>query len=83
MYDAISDSQKMSYITLLWKDEKQSELPKNYRPISLLNVDYKILTKLLCNRLRPLLADIVHPDIVQSRVDLLLTAVSVTILETN
>ena len=68
VYDAmyelgtLSDSQKMSYITLLCKDEKHPELPKNYRPISLLNVDYKILTKLLCNRLRPLLADIVHPD---------------------
>ena len=52
----------MSYITLLCKDDNHVENMKNYRPISLLNVDYKILSKLLCNRLKPLLADIIHPD---------------------
>ena len=59
---SLSDSQKTSYITLLCKDENGKENPKNYRPISLLNVDYKILTKVLCNRLRPLLSELIHPD---------------------
>ena len=58
----LTDTQKMSYITLLCKDDNHAENMKNYRPISLLNVDYKILSKLLCNRLKPLLADTIHPD---------------------
>ena len=32
----------------------------NYRPIALINVDLKILTKTLSNRLRPVLPSIVH-----------------------
>ena len=59
---SLSDSQKVSYISLLCKNNNQPELCKNYRPISLLNVDYKIIAKVLCNRLRYCLADIIHPD---------------------
>ena len=59
---SLSKSQKLSYISLLCKNPDQPELCKNYRPISLLNVDYKILTKVLCNRLSASLAGIVHPD---------------------
>ena len=58
----LSESQKISYITLLCKNANEPELCKNYRPISLLNVDYKILAKALCNRLRFCLSDIIHPD---------------------
>ena len=35
---------------------------QNWRPISLLNVDYKILTKVLATRLSSVLEFIVHPD---------------------
>ena len=59
---SLCKSQKVSYISLLCKNVEQPEFCKNYRPISLLNVDYKILTKVLCARLSPCLENIVHPD---------------------
>lgn len=34
----------------------------SYRPISLLNVDYKLLTKILANRLNTFIANIIHQD---------------------
>ena len=33
---------------------------KNYRPITLLNTDYKIFTKILSNRLQPILKELMH-----------------------
>lgn len=37
-------------------------LSKNYRPISLLNTDIKILAGILANCLKPILPTVVHPD---------------------
>jgi len=51
----IPKSMRMSYITLLPKPNKNPLLTENWRPISLLNVDYKILTKVWANRLNPIL----------------------------
>lgn len=58
----LSDSQRLSYITLLCKDEQHSQLMKNWRPISLLNYDYKIISKSITNRLSSVIASIVHED---------------------
>ena len=35
---------------------------KNWRPVTLLNTDYKILTKTLARRLEKFIPDIIHPD---------------------
>ena len=58
----LSLSQRTGYITLLCKDKEHPELLSNWRPISLLNVDYKIISKVLANRLRKVLSHIVHSD---------------------
>lgn len=60
----LSTSQKQSVITLIHKKDKDRLYLENWRPISLLNVDYKILTKVLTNRLQDVMPHLV--DITQS-----------------
>jgi hypothetical protein len=48
-----------AFITLVPKNNS-SEGPNDYRPISLLNISLKILTKLLANRLQMKILDLVH-----------------------
>ena len=48
----LSDSMKIGIITLIYKNKGLNTDLKNWRPISLLNIDYKILTKILTNRLK-------------------------------
>ena len=54
-------SQRRGVITLLFKKGDRTQL-KNWRPITLLNTDYKILTKALANRLQQVLPLIIHTD---------------------
>ena len=58
----MSDSQKRSYITLICKDETRGDEMKCYRPISLLNIDYKIISKTITNRLGKVLPKIIGID---------------------
>lgn len=50
----LTDLQKQGVITLIPKANKDTSLLTNWRPISLLNVDYKIATKALANRIKKL-----------------------------
>ena len=63
MFDSLqlSTSQRQAIITLIDKKKDRIFL-KNWRPISLLNVDYKLLSKTLSNRLTPILSTIKHPN---------------------
>ena len=58
----LSDSLSLSYITLLPKDNPDKTQMKNYRPISLLNVDYKIVSKAITNKLQPHMSKLIHAD---------------------
>lgn len=55
------DSMKMSNTHVIFKKGDRKNL-KNWRPISLLNVDYKLCSKLLSLRLSKVLEYIVDPD---------------------
>ena len=58
----LSNSQRQGVITLIEKDGKDNLQVKNYRPITLLNVDYKILSKVLAKRVKEILGEIIHFD---------------------
>ena len=60
-HGSLSDSQRRGIIRLLYKKDDPLEL-KNWRPISLLNTDYKICTKVLANRLRKVIPLIFSED---------------------
>ena len=57
----MSASQRTGLITLLYKKGDRTDL-KNWRPISLLNCDYKILAKMISLRLANVLENIIQPD---------------------
>ena len=55
----LSTSQRQAIITLISKGKDREKL-KNWRPISLLNLDYKILSKTLSVRLQKYLPKLIH-----------------------
>ena len=54
-------SQRQSVLNLLFKKGDPLDL-SNFRPISLLNTDYKILSYILANRMKHVLHKIINPD---------------------
>ena len=58
----LSIDQRRGVISLIPKKGKDVRFLKNWRPISLLNTDYKILTKVLASRLQEALNVIISPD---------------------
>ena len=62
-YGELSNSQKQAVITLVEKrGRKRQRQIKNWRPISLINVDAKIASKTLAKRLENVLPEIIHFD---------------------
>ena len=58
----LSNSQKQAMITLLEKKDKDRRFIKNWRPISLINVDVKLAFKAIARRLEQILPDLIHPN---------------------
>lgn len=58
----LSIEQRRGILTLIPKMNRDNRYLKNWRPISLLNCDYKILTKLLAKRLQTVMQSIVDDD---------------------
>ena len=58
----LSQSQRNGVITLLLKEGKDPLEIKSYRPISLLNVDYKLIAKVMSQRLKRVINSLVHSD---------------------
>ena len=54
-------SQRQGIISLIPKKNKNAEYLTNWRPVSLLNVDYKIATKTIAVRLEKISPSVIHP----------------------
>ena len=66
----MSNSQKQAVITLIEKKDKDRTFLENWRPISLINVDFKIASKVITMRIIKVLPEIIHcnqTDYVQNR----------------
>ena len=58
----MSVSQRRGVITLIPKEDSDALLLSNWRPITLLNVDYKIASKVIAKRIERVLPYLIHPD---------------------
>ena len=57
--EILSISQRQAIIKLIAKNDHNKRYIKNWRPISLLNVDTKILSKAISNKLRTVLVALI------------------------
>jgi len=58
----LSETQYQGVITLIPKPEKNLQIASSYRPMTLLNCDYKAISKVINNRLTTLLHDLIGPE---------------------
>jgi len=59
--DRLPDSFRVGIVSLLHKKGDRTDL-RNWRPITLLNFDCKIFSKILSMRMSTVLEDVIHPD---------------------
>ncbi len=59
---SLSIEQRQGILALIPKKDKDFRRLKNWRPLTLLNTDYKILTKLLAHRLQKVISKLVKKD---------------------
>ena len=62
MQDRLSVTQRRGIIKLIPKKDAEPYLIKNWRPISLLNCDYKIAAKAIANRFKHVLPNLIDND---------------------
>ena len=58
----LTNSQRRGVLTLIHKKEKDRTNVANYRPISLPNIDYKLLSKVLATRIKGVINKVIHSD---------------------
>ena len=58
----LSVTQRLGIITLIPKGEKDKSFLKNWRPLTLLNTLYKIVSGCIAERIKPCLNTIIHSD---------------------
>ena len=58
--EEMSNSQRQAVITLIEKKGKDRTFIENWRPISLVNVDAKIISKVIATRIKNILPHIIH-----------------------
>ena len=57
----LSDSQRVGILSLMYKKNDPCDL-NNWRPLTLLNTDYKIIARCLAERIKPILPKIINTD---------------------
>ena len=62
IHGQLSHSQRQAMITLIEKKGKDKRFLKNWRPISLINVDAEIASKCLALRIRNVLSSLIHSE---------------------
>jgi hypothetical protein len=57
----LTEAKKRGVVVSISETTRPSQ-PSDYRPITLLNTDYKILARIVANRIRTTLEDLLHPN---------------------